>query len=180
MLAAARRLAGTVNAVGRTARPTVRRQHSYLFMTLESWYWGCFKGWCSNVSFPKINLRFMCRTYWIISVCLVKKRRFEEASLDLTRSDVRRAGVCGGGSETHGCGEPKPANAVKGRAGGPTGGVAMEDAVGGEQGAADQAPMVRAHLPVCRPMSCMPGYFDVINTHTVGSLTIPRASIKWV
>ena len=31
-----------------------------------------------------------------------------------------------------------------------------------------------------RPMSCMPGYFEVINTHTVGSLTIPRASIKWV
>ena len=29
-----------------------------------------------------------------------------------------------------------------------------------------------------RPMSCMPGYFEVINTHTVGSLSIPRASIK--
>ena len=26
----------------------------------------------------------------------------------------------------------------------------------------------------------MPGYFEVINPHTVGSLTIPRASIKWV
>ena len=33
---------------------------------------------------------------------------------------------------------------------------------------------------VGRPMSCVPGYFDVINTHTVGFLTIPRASIKWV
>ena len=31
-----------------------------------------------------------------------------------------------------------------------------------------------------RPMSCMPGYVEVINTHTVGSLTIPTASIKWV
>ena len=31
-----------------------------------------------------------------------------------------------------------------------------------------------------RPMSCVPGYFEVINTHTVGFLTIPRASIKWV
>ena len=30
------------------------------------------------------------------------------------------------------------------------------------------------------PMSCMPGYLEVINTHIVGSLTIPRASIKWV
>ena len=33
---------------------------------------------------------------------------------------------------------------------------------------------------LARPMSCMPGYFEVINTHTVGSLTIPRASFKWV
>ena len=33
---------------------------------------------------------------------------------------------------------------------------------------------------VGRPMSCVPGYFEVINTHTVGFLTIPRASIKWV
>ena len=33
---------------------------------------------------------------------------------------------------------------------------------------------------VARPMSCMPGYFEIINPHTVGSLTIPRASIKWV
>ena len=33
---------------------------------------------------------------------------------------------------------------------------------------------------IARPMSCVPGYFEVINTHTVGSLTIPRASIKWV
>ena len=31
-----------------------------------------------------------------------------------------------------------------------------------------------------RPMSCMPGYSEVINAHTVGFLTIPRASIKWV
>ena len=31
-----------------------------------------------------------------------------------------------------------------------------------------------------RPISCVPGYSDVINPHTVGSLTIPRASIKWV
>ena len=31
-----------------------------------------------------------------------------------------------------------------------------------------------------RPMSCVPGYFEVIKPHTVGSLTIPRASIKWV
>ena len=31
-----------------------------------------------------------------------------------------------------------------------------------------------------RPVSCMPGYFEVINPHTVGFLTIPRASIKWV
>ena len=31
-----------------------------------------------------------------------------------------------------------------------------------------------------RPMSCVPGYFEVINTHTVGFLTIPTASIKWV
>ena len=29
-------------------------------------------------------------------------------------------------------------------------------------------------------MSCMPGYSEVINPHTVGFLTIPRASIKWV
>ena len=36
------------------------------------------------------------------------------------------------------------------------------------------------HLLVARPMSCVPGYFEVINHHTVGSLTIPRASIKWV
>ena len=35
-------------------------------------------------------------------------------------------------------------------------------------------------LTLARPMSCMPGYFEVINPHTVGSLTIPRASIKWV
>ena len=35
-------------------------------------------------------------------------------------------------------------------------------------------------VTVGRPMSCVPGYFEVINTHTVGSLTIPRASIKWV
>ena len=35
-------------------------------------------------------------------------------------------------------------------------------------------------LVLVRPMSCMPGYFEVINTHTVGSLTIPRASIKWL
>ena len=27
---------------------------------------------------------------------------------------------------------------------------------------------------------CSPGYREVINTHTVGSLTIPRGSIKWV
>ena len=33
---------------------------------------------------------------------------------------------------------------------------------------------------VGRPMSCVPGYFEVINTHVVGSLTIPRACIKWV
>ena len=26
----------------------------------------------------------------------------------------------------------------------------------------------------------MPGYFEIINRHTVSSLTIPRASIKWV
>ena len=31
-----------------------------------------------------------------------------------------------------------------------------------------------------RPMSCMPGYFEVINSHTVGSLTIPRANFTWV
>ena len=35
-------------------------------------------------------------------------------------------------------------------------------------------------LPLGRPMSCVPGYFEVINAHTVGSLTISRASIKWV
>ena len=29
-------------------------------------------------------------------------------------------------------------------------------------------------------MSCVPGYVEEINTHHVGSLTIPRASIKWV
>ena len=39
---------------------------------------------------------------------------------------------------------------------------------------------VQAPIVVGRPMSCVPGYFEVINTHTVGSLTIPRASIKWV
>ena len=33
-------------------------------------------------------------------------------------------------------------------------------------------------LFVGRPMSCMQGYFGVINPHTVGSLTIPRASIS--
>ena len=37
-----------------------------------------------------------------------------------------------------------------------------------------------ARLILGRPMSCVPGYFEVINTHTIGSLTIPRASIKWV
>ena len=31
-----------------------------------------------------------------------------------------------------------------------------------------------------RSMSCVPGYFEVINTHTAGFLTIPRACIKWV
>ena len=31
-----------------------------------------------------------------------------------------------------------------------------------------------------RPMSCVPGYFEIINPYNVGSLTIPRASIKWV
>ena len=41
------------------------------------------------------------------------------------------------------------------------------------------------HIPcdmplVGRPMSCMPGYFEVINPHTVGSQTIHRASIKWL
>ena len=41
-------------------------------------------------------------------------------------------------------------------------------------------PQLRATMDVARPMSCVPGYFQVINTHTVGSLTIPRASIKWV
>ena len=35
-------------------------------------------------------------------------------------------------------------------------------------------------LYIARPMSCMPGYSGIINPHTVGSLTIPRASIKWV
>ena len=35
-------------------------------------------------------------------------------------------------------------------------------------------------VSLARPMSYVPGYFEVINTHTVGSLTIPRASIKWV
>ena len=48
----------------------------------------------------------------------------------------------------------------------------------------DDAPSPRARLcmpcVVARPMSCMPGYSEVINTHIVGSLTIPRASIKWV
>ena len=29
-------------------------------------------------------------------------------------------------------------------------------------------------------MSCVPGCYEVIHTHTVGFLTIPRASIKWV
>ena len=38
------------------------------------------------------------------------------------------------------------------------------------------------HLRAASPMSCwcVPGYFEVINTRTVGFLTIPRASIKWV
>ena len=30
---------------------------------------------------------------------------------------------------------------------------------------------------VAQPMSCVPGYFEVINPHTVGSLTIPRAVV---
>ena len=33
---------------------------------------------------------------------------------------------------------------------------------------------------VGRPIPCVPGYVETINTHTVGFLTIPRASIKWV
>ena len=32
----------------------------------------------------------------------------------------------------------------------------------------------------CHVMHGMPGYCTVIHTHTVGFLTIPRASIKWV
>ena len=39
---------------------------------------------------------------------------------------------------------------------------------------------MREYHRVGRPMSCMPGKFEVINHHNVGSLTIPRASIKWV
>ena len=35
-------------------------------------------------------------------------------------------------------------------------------------------------MPLALPMSCMPGYFESINPHTVCFLTIPRASIKWV
>ena len=34
-------------------------------------------------------------------------------------------------------------------------------------------------LLLARPMSCVQEYFDFIHPHTVGSLTIPRASIKW-
>ena len=33
---------------------------------------------------------------------------------------------------------------------------------------------------VVRPMSRVQEYFEVINPQTVGSLTIPRASIRWV
>ena len=33
---------------------------------------------------------------------------------------------------------------------------------------------------IARPMSCAQEYFGVINPYTVGSLTIPRAIIKWV
>ena len=39
---------------------------------------------------------------------------------------------------------------------------------------------VASTLILGRPMSCMPGNREVINTYTVGFLTIPRASIKWV
>ena len=46
--------------------------------------------------------------------------------------------------------------------------------------AAPCEPRVHPCATVGRPMSCVPGYFEVINTHTVGFLTIPRASIKWV
>ena len=35
-------------------------------------------------------------------------------------------------------------------------------------------------MTVARPMSCVQGYSEVINPHTVGSLAIPAPSIKWV
>ena len=35
-------------------------------------------------------------------------------------------------------------------------------------------------ITIGRPMSCMPGYCEVRNTHTIGFLTIPRTSIKWL
>ena len=37
-----------------------------------------------------------------------------------------------------------------------------------------------AHLLLAQPMSCAQECSEVINLHTVGSLPIPRASIKWV
>ena len=36
------------------------------------------------------------------------------------------------------------------------------------------------YMSVGRPMSCMPGYCEVIKHHIVGFLTIHRASIKRV
>ena len=42
------------------------------------------------------------------------------------------------------------------------------------------APKVHAQVIVAQPMSCVHEHVEVINPHTVGSLTIPRASIEWV
>ena len=38
----------------------------------------------------------------------------------------------------------------------------------------------RVVVLVARPMSCVQEYFDFMNPNTVGSLTVPRASIKLV
>ena len=57
--------------------------------------------------------------------------------------------------------------------------VAQEDS----QPKADYGELLklRAAIPLARPMACMhTGYCEVINPHTVGSLTIPRAGIEWV
>ena len=64
------------------------------------------------------------------------------------------------------------------------GGRGLDAGGGGHVGGESVNPHIREVARLCmeigRPMSCMPGYFGVINTHTVGSLTIPRASIKWL